>query len=132
VIQTAYNSSQQELEDLRVAALEACQSVEEGDVQAGSSMASYLRALGGHVTRCVQNALRLGVQKTLSMVLSHYLVNLGALSMGYVIPEGLNNDDAKAEMNRVDALAAPAADILADDFMEIMFPETPPAGPLEP
>jgi hypothetical protein len=79
VIQTAYNSSQQELEDLRVAALEACQSVEEGDVHAGSSMASYLCALGGHVTQCVQNALCLGVQKTLSVVQSHYLVNLGAL-----------------------------------------------------
>jgi hypothetical protein len=28
----AYNSSQQELEDLRATALEACQEVEEGDV----------------------------------------------------------------------------------------------------
>jgi hypothetical protein len=35
-------------------------------------------------------------------------------------------------MNRVDALAAPAADILTDDFMEILFPDAPPAGPLEP
>jgi hypothetical protein len=31
-VQTAYNSSQQELEDLRAAALEACQGVEEGEV----------------------------------------------------------------------------------------------------
>jgi hypothetical protein len=35
-------------------------------------------------------------------------------------------------MNHVDALAAPVADILADDFMEIMFPDAPPTGPLEP
>jgi hypothetical protein len=60
-IQAAYNSSQQELEDLRDAALEACQGVEEGEVQAGSSMVSRLRALGGHVTRCIQSAIHLGV-----------------------------------------------------------------------
>jgi hypothetical protein len=35
-------------------------------------------------------------------------------------------------MNRVDALAAPSADILTNDFMEILFPDAPPAGPLEP
>jgi predicted lipoprotein len=35
-IQSAYNSSHQELEDLRDAALKACQSVEEGDAQAGA------------------------------------------------------------------------------------------------
>jgi hypothetical protein len=49
-IQKAYNSSQQELEELQAAALEACQEIEEGETQAGSSMASHLRALGGHVT----------------------------------------------------------------------------------
>jgi hypothetical protein len=35
-------------------------------------------------------------------------------------------------MNRMDTLDAPAADLLADDFMEILFPDAPPAGPLEP
>jgi hypothetical protein len=38
------------LEELRAAALEACQEVEVGDVQAGSSMASRLCALGKRVT----------------------------------------------------------------------------------
>jgi hypothetical protein len=132
VIQTAYNSSQRELEDLWDVALEACQSMEEGDVQARSSMASRLRALGGHVTRCLRRALRLGVQKTLGVVRSHYRANLEALSTGYIIPDGLDDEGAEAEMNRVDALAAPTADILADDFMEILFPDAPPAGPLEP
>jgi hypothetical protein len=49
-IQTAYNSSQHELEELWAATLEACHGVEEGEVQAGSSMASRLRALSRHVT----------------------------------------------------------------------------------
>jgi hypothetical protein len=43
----AYNSSQQELEELQASALEICQEVEEGEAQAGSSLASRLRALGG-------------------------------------------------------------------------------------
>jgi hypothetical protein len=57
----AYNSSQQELEELRAAALEACREVEEGDMQAGSSMTSRLRALGKHVTQRLHRALHLGV-----------------------------------------------------------------------
>jgi hypothetical protein len=49
-VQTAYNSSQQELEELWAAALETCQGIEEGEAQAGSSLASRLRALGEHVS----------------------------------------------------------------------------------
>jgi hypothetical protein len=129
VIQTAYNSSQQELEELRAANLEACQGIEEGEAQAGSSMASRLRALGGHVTQRMKHALHLGVQKALGVVASHYWVNLGAISTGYVVPAGVDDD---VEMNRVDALGALATNILVEDFMEFLFPDTPPAGGPEP
>jgi hypothetical protein len=128
-IQTAYNSSQQELEALRDATLEVCQSVEEGDGQVESSVASRLHALGGHVSRRMWGALRLGIQKTLGVVQSHYQVNLTAIATGYIITDGLVDDAAEAEVNRLDALAAPAADILANHFMEILFPDAPPAGP---
>jgi hypothetical protein len=101
----AYNSSQQELEELRATALEACQGVEEGEVQAGSSVASRLRALSRHVTQCVHRALHLGVQKALGVVSSHYQVDLEAISMGYVVPVGIDDEVA---MNRADVLAAPA------------------------
>jgi hypothetical protein len=37
-----------------------------------------------------------------------------------------------AEANLLNALAAPAANILADDFKEVLFWNAPPAGPLEP
>jgi hypothetical protein len=57
-LQTSYNSSEQEL---RTAALETCRAVEEGEAQAGSSLASRLRALGGHVTGRMRRALHLGV-----------------------------------------------------------------------
>jgi hypothetical protein len=35
-------------------------------------------------------------------------------------------------MNHMDALAAPAANVLAEDFMEFLFSDAPPAGGLEP
>jgi hypothetical protein len=54
--------------ELRSATLETCQAVEEGEAQAGSSLASRLRALGGHVTGRMRRALHLGVQKALGVV----------------------------------------------------------------
>jgi hypothetical protein len=124
-MQTTYNSSQQELEELRAAALEACQEVEEGEAQAGSSMASRLRALGGHVARCMRRALHLGVQKALSVVASHYQVDFEAVSMGYIVLDGVDDETV---MNRTDALAAPAVDMLAEDFTDFLFPDAPAAG----
>jgi hypothetical protein len=66
------------------------------------------------------------------VVQTHYRVKLGALAAGYMVPDGLDDDGVEAEVNRLDALATPAADILVDDFMEILFPDAPPAVPLEP
>jgi hypothetical protein len=124
-VQTAYNSSQQELEELRAAALEACQEVEEGEAQAGSSMASRLRALNGHVARRMRRALHLGIQKALSVVASHYQVDFEAVSTGYIVPEGVDDETA---MNRADALTTPAVDMLAKDFMDFLFPDAPAVG----
>jgi hypothetical protein len=106
--------------ELRVAALETCQSVEEGDEQAGSSLASRLRALGGHVSGCVRRALCLGVQKALDVVRSHYEVNFEAVAEGYIVPEGVEDE---AALEHVDALAADAAEALAEAFEEFLFPD---------
>jgi hypothetical protein len=73
----------------------------------------------------MRRALHLGVQKALSVVVSHYRVNLGAISTGYAVPVGV---DDEVEMNRVDTLVAPAADVLAKDFMEFLFSDAPPAS----
>jgi hypothetical protein len=59
------------------------------------------------------------------VVVCHYRVDLEAISTGYVVPVGV---DDEVEMNRVDTLAAPTANILAEDFMEFLFPDAPPAG----
>jgi hypothetical protein len=73
----------------------------------------------------MHHALHLGVQKALGVVVSHYRVNLGEISTGYVVPVGV---DDEVEMNHVDTLVADAANILAEDFMDFLFPDAPPAG----
>jgi hypothetical protein len=128
----ANNSSQRELEILEQTALEAFQSVDEGAGQAGSSVASRLRALVGHVARRMRGTLSLGIQKTLGVVQSYYQVDLATLATGYIVADDLDDDGVEAEANHLESLVAPAADILADDFEEVLFPNAPPAGPLEP
>jgi hypothetical protein len=59
------------------------------------------------------------------VVASHYQVDFEAISIGYVVPEGVDDETA---MNRVDALAAPATDVLAEDFTDFLFPDAPVAG----
>jgi hypothetical protein len=121
----AYNSSQQELEELRAAALEICQEVEEGVAQAGSSLVSRLRALCGQVSQRMRRTLHLGVKKALGVVVSHYQVDFEAVSSGYVVPVG---GEDEVVMNRADALAATTADMLAEDFADFLFPDAPGAG----
>jgi hypothetical protein len=121
-VQTAYSSSQQELEELRATALETCQEVEDGVVQAGGSLVSRLRTPVGHVSQRMHRALHLGVKKALGVVASHYKVDFEAVSSGYVVPVGVEDEEA---MNRADALAAVAADTLAEDFVDFLFPDPP-------
>jgi hypothetical protein len=104
------------LEALQAAALETCQGIEEGEAQVGSSLASCLRALEGHVSQRMHRALHLGVRKALGVVGSHYQVDFEAVSSGYVVPVGVEDEEA---MN--------CADALAEDFMEFLFPDAPGA-----
>jgi hypothetical protein len=98
--------------------------VEEGAAQAGSPLASRLRALGGHVSQRMCRALHLGIKKALGVVASHYQVDFEAVSSGYVVPVSIEDEVA---MDRANALAATAADTLAKDFMDILFPDAPGA-----
>jgi hypothetical protein len=123
-MQAAYDSSERELVELRAAALETYQAVKEGEARAGSSLASRMHALSGHVSRRMHRALHLGVQKALGVVRSHYEVNFKAVASGYVVPEGVEDEVA---MEQVEALAADAAETLTEDFMEFLFPDAPNA-----
>jgi hypothetical protein len=51
-------------------------------------------------------------------------VDFEAMSSGYVVPVSVEDEVA---MNRTDALAAPAADVLTEDFMDFLFPDAPGA-----
>jgi hypothetical protein len=73
----------------------------------------------------MRRTIHLGVQEALGVVASYYQVDLEAVSTGYVVPVGVNDEVA---MNRADALAAPAADILTEDFTDFLFPDAPAAG----
>jgi hypothetical protein len=68
----------------------------------------------------MHRALHLGVQKALGVLASHYQVDFEAVSSGYVVPNGVEDEVA---MDRADALAATAADALAEDFMDFLFPD---------
>jgi hypothetical protein len=68
----------------------------------------------------MRRTLHLGVQKALGVVVSHYWVNLGAISTGYIVPVGV---DDEVEMNQVDALAAPVTNILVETSWSLSHPE---------
>jgi hypothetical protein len=73
----------------------------------------------------MRRALHLGVKKALGVVRSHYEVNLKAVASGYVVPESIEDEVA---MERADALSATAAETLAEDFEDFLFPDAPNAG----
>jgi hypothetical protein len=73
----------------------------------------------------MRRALHLGVKKALGMVVSHYQVDFEAVSSGYVVPVGVEDEVA---MNRAGALAATATDLLAEDFTDFLFLDVPGAG----
>jgi hypothetical protein len=72
----------------------------------------------------MRRALHLGIKKALVVVGSHYQVDFEAVSSGYVVPVGVEDEVA---MDRADALAATAADMLAEDFKGFLFSNAPDA-----
>jgi hypothetical protein len=59
------------------------------------------------------------------MVASHYQVDFEAVSSGYIVLVGVEDEVA---MDRADALATTAADMLVEDFTNFLFPDAPVAG----
>jgi hypothetical protein len=73
----------------------------------------------------LRRALHLGIKKALGVVASHYQVDFEAVSSGYVVPVGVEDKEA---MNRADALAATTTDMVAEDFANFLFLDTPGSG----
>jgi hypothetical protein len=73
----------------------------------------------------MRRALHLGVKKALGVVASHYQVDFEVVSLGYIVPVGVEDE---VVMNRADALGATVADMLAEDFTNFLFPDAPGAS----
>ncbi|WP_225990437.1 hypothetical protein, partial [Flavobacterium sp. SaA2.13] len=82
----------------------------------GSPVASRLRALGGCVTERLKGALLLGVQKTLGVISTHFVVDLEVVSGGYVVADDLDDDAALAVVESADAATSAPAATLAGIF----------------
>ena len=122
-LQVAYSSMQKDYEDLEGATVAACQGLVGEGGSSGSSLASRLRSLGDRVAERLKGELRLGVQKALGVVSTHYIDNLEQLATGYIIPDG--DDDAKVDaIEQADAGAEDAASTLAGLFKGELLPNT--------
>ena len=109
----------------------ACEALEVGGVDPGSSLRSRLITLSGRVHERLRGALHTGVKRALAVVSSHYAgVDLEVVSDGYIMAE----DDEKAEeevLKLVEAAEAPGM-ALARLFKEEVVPPTPTADAGDP
>ena len=112
-LQVAYSSAQKDLVDLEGATMAACQELEGEGGLSGSSVASRLRSLGGQVAKRLKSVFRLGVQRTLGVVSTHYIMDLEKVATGYVVAPGVEGDDAVAAMEQADATVEGAASALS-------------------
>ena len=110
--------------DLEGAAVAACQELEGEGGSSGRSVASRLRSLGGQVAERLKRAFRLGVQRTLGMVSTHYILELERVATGYVVVPGVEGDDAVAAMEQADAAVEGAASALSVLLEGNLIPDT--------
>ncbi|CAO2148208.1 unnamed protein product [Urochloa humidicola] len=123
VLQTAYSESQKDLEALDSAAVAIRKELEGGMTQSGNSLASRLRSLGGCVAERLKGAFRFGIQKTLGVISTHFIVQLDALTSGYVVAEDLGNNAALAVVEQADAAVEGPAAVLSAMFEDELFPD---------
>ena len=77
-------------------------------------MISRLRALGGQIAEHAKSTFCLGVLRALAVASMHYLIDLGRVSSGYVVPDDADADAASAIMDEADAAAEEFATVLAE------------------
>ena len=131
IVQAVLEAKIREHNALQSAAHSACEALEVGGVESGSSLGSRLIALSGRVHEWLRGALHTGVKRALAVVSSHYAgIDLEAISDGYIVAE----DDEKAEeevMKLVEAAEAPST-ALTSLFKEEVVPPTPTADAGDP
>jgi hypothetical protein len=122
-LQVAFTSAKNEHEDLERTAVAVCQELEGEGASSGSSVASCLQSLSGRVIERLKGALRLGVQKTLSVVLTQYVLDLEQVASGYVVVPGVDGDAAVAAMEQADADVEGATAALSVLFEGELLPD---------
>ena len=99
-----------------------CRELEGEGAPSGSSVVSRLRSLGGRVTERLKGALRLGVQKALGVVSTHYIIDLEQVATGYIVAKGADEDAAVAAIEQAAAAAEGAATALSGLFEGELLP----------
>ena len=118
-----FTSVQEDYEVLDRAAVATCQELEREGGPCGSLVASRLRSLGGRVTERLKGPLCLGVQKTLGVVSTHYIIDLEQVATGYIVAPGADEDAAVAAMEQADAAAVGTASTLSALFEGDLLPD---------
>ena len=103
VVNAALMAAQAEYTELERTIVSVCQELEGDGAVSGSSVISRLRALGGRIAEHAKSTFRLNVLRALRVASTHYLMDLGKVSKGYVVPDDASADVASAIMDAADA-----------------------------
>src|SRR6185503_15294692 len=98
-VHTALTAAQMEFAELEQTAVSVCQELEGEGAVSGSSVISRLRVLGGRIAEHAKSTFCLGVLRALAMASTHYLLDLGRVSSGYVVPDDADADAASVIMD---------------------------------
>ena len=112
-VNTALMVAQAEYTDLERTAVSVCRELEREGAVSSSSVISRLRAIGGRIAEHAKSTFRLGVLRALTVVSTHYIMDLQRVSSGYVVPTDANTDAVSAIMDDADAAAEEFATVLA-------------------
>ena len=71
----------------------------------------------------LNGTLRLGIQKALGVVSTHYIIDLEQVATGYIVAPGADEDAAVAAMEQADAAAVGTASTLSALFEGDLLPD---------
>ena len=122
-VEAVLTIAQAEDVDLEQTTVAMCQELVGEGASSGSSVASRLRSLGGRVAEHIKSAFRLGIQRTLAVASTHYVLNLEQVATGYVIAPGVEGDAVMATMEEADTAVEGFAATLSKKLKDDLLPE---------
>jgi hypothetical protein len=94
------------------------------DIPSSGSPQSHMLALSGHVRSKLREAVHTKMKWTLSIIASHYEIDLERVCEGYILPD--EDDLAEAEVQRVADVVEGSGSVLARHFEEYVVPPVSP------